>query len=172
MAETEGRKDDGGKDPWHLVPWDATRAIVKVLAFGAGKYSERNWEKGMAWSRCYSALLRHLTAWWEGEKADKETGYSHLWHAGCCVVFLIAYEIRGVGVDDRPLVERLRARYEPPDEPDARQYCDHLRAINTELVEALRDIENCDIYGPVGIAVLKTKARVAIAKAERGNSNE
>lgn len=47
-----------------------------------------------------------------------------------------------------------------------------LRAINADLVEALRDIEVCDIYGPVGIAVLKTKARVAINKAERGNSNE
>jgi hypothetical protein len=103
MTKLEGRKDDGGKDPWHLMPWDAARAIVKVLAFGAGKYNERNWEKGMAWSRCYSALIRHLTAWWEGEHTDPETGYSHLWHAGCCVVFLIAYEERGVGVDDRPV---------------------------------------------------------------------
>lgn len=98
----EGRKDDGGKDPWHLMPWDALRGISKVLAFGANKYAARNWEQGMAWSRCYSALMRHMTAWWEGEKADPETGYSHLWHAGCCILFLIAFEIRGKGEDDRP----------------------------------------------------------------------
>ena len=98
----EGRKDDQGKDPWGLAPWDAFRAIVKVLAFGAKKYAPRNWEKGMAWSRPYEALIRHMTAWWEGEKADPETGFSHLWHAGCCIVFLIAYELRGVGADDRP----------------------------------------------------------------------
>lgn len=98
----EGRKDDTGKDPWHLMPWDAARAVVHVLRFGAAKYSDRNWEHGMAWSRPFSALLRHMTAWWEGEKADPETGYSHLWHAGCCVMFLIAFEIRGAGVDDRP----------------------------------------------------------------------
>ena len=101
-AASEGRKDYKGKDPWHLAPWDAFRAIIKVLRFGAEKYAARNWEKGMAWSRPYGALIRHLTSWWEGEKADPETGYSHLWHAGCCVVFLIAYEIRGVGEDDRP----------------------------------------------------------------------
>jgi len=38
----------------------------------------------------------------EGEKADRQIGYSHLWHASACVLFLIAYEIRGVGEDDRP----------------------------------------------------------------------
>jgi len=103
---TEGRKDDIGKDPWRLFPWDAARAIVKVLAFGAGKYSERNWEKGMDWSRPFDACIRHMTAWWEGEKADPETGMSHLWHAGCCVMFLIAYELRGIGRDDRPGSEK------------------------------------------------------------------
>jgi Domain of unknown function (DUF5664) len=100
---TEGHKNDTGKDPWHLLPWDAVRAIVKVLAFGASKYSARNWEKGMAWSRPYAGLMRHMTAWWEGEPADPETGYSHLWHAGCCILFLIAYELRGRGHDDRPI---------------------------------------------------------------------
>lgn len=99
----QGVKFDDGKDPWDLVPYDAVRAIVKVLAFGAQKYAPRNWEKGMNWSRPYAALQRHLTAWWEGEKADPETGFSHLWHAGCCLFFLIAYELRGVGKDDRPL---------------------------------------------------------------------
>jgi hypothetical protein len=101
-ADTPAIKFDTAKDPWHLVPWDAVRAIVKILAFGANKYSERNWEKGMAWSRCYSALQRHLTSWWQREGNDPETGYSHLWHAGCCLFFLIAYEIRGIGADDRP----------------------------------------------------------------------
>lgn len=97
----EGRKDDQGKDPWHLMPFDALRCIVKVLMFGAGKYGSRNWEKGMAWSRPWDAAIRHLTAWNDGEHKDSETGFSHLWHAGCCVLFLIAYELRGIGEDDR-----------------------------------------------------------------------
>lgn len=98
----EGVKFDTDKDPWHLIPYDAVRGIAKVLAFGAKKYGDRNWELGMGWSRPFAALQRHLAAWWEGEKADPETGMSHLWHAGCCLFFLIAYELRGVGRDDRP----------------------------------------------------------------------
>jgi len=109
LAPSEGRKNDSGKDPWHLAPFDAFRAIVAVLRFGADKYAPRNWEQGMDWSRPFSAMQRHLTSWWEGEKADPETGMSHLWHVGCCAVFLIAYEIHKVGNDDRPSsVERRR----------------------------------------------------------------
>lgn len=98
-----GRKNDGGKDPWHLMPWDAVRCIVHILAFGAKKYSDRNWEDGMLWSRPFSACIRHLTSWWHQEGLDPETGCSHLWHAGCCILFLIAYELRSKGSDDRPL---------------------------------------------------------------------
>ena len=102
----DGRKDDQGKEPWHLAPWDAFRAIVEVMRFGADKYAPRDWEGGMAWSRLFAALQRHLTAWWEGDGKDPETGMSHLWHAGCCVVFLIAFEIRHIGTDDRPSTAR------------------------------------------------------------------
>jgi hypothetical protein len=102
MRVLEGRKDDAEKDPWDLVPWDAVRAVVKVLAFGARKYTPHNWAKGMAYSRLYAATMRHMVAWWEGEKTDPETGFSHLSHACCCVLFLLAYETRGVGSDDRP----------------------------------------------------------------------
>lgn len=98
----EGRKDDTGKDPWHLIPWDSIRCIVKILEFGAKKYSDRNWENGMMWSRPFSACIRHLTAWWEHDPGDPETGFSHLWHAGCCILFLITYELRHIGTDDRP----------------------------------------------------------------------
>ena len=41
-----------------------------------------------------------LVAFLFGE-LDTETGYSHLWHAACCLMFLIAYEARGSGTDDR-----------------------------------------------------------------------
>ena len=99
---TEGRKDDGEKLPWHLVAFDAVEAVVKVLRFGAAKYAPRNWELGMDWDRPFAACIRHLTAWWGREAADPETGFSHLWHAGCCIMFLIAYELRGVGKDTRP----------------------------------------------------------------------
>jgi hypothetical protein len=100
---SEGRKDDTGKLPYHLLPSDAIEEIVKVLDFGAARYAPRNWERGMAWSRPFSALMRHMWAWWRGQETDPETDYSHLAHAGCCVLFLLAYQLRRVGSDDRPI---------------------------------------------------------------------
>lgn len=97
-----GFKADAGKLPYHLLPPDAVEEILKVLEFGANKYAPRNWEKGMAWSRPFSALMRHMWAWWRGENADPETGLSHLAHAGCCILFLLGYELRKIGEDDRP----------------------------------------------------------------------
>jgi hypothetical protein len=56
----------------------------------------------MAWHRPFSAAMRHLWAWWKGEQADPETGLPHLAHAACCLMFLMAYEKRRIGEDDRP----------------------------------------------------------------------
>ena len=99
---TEGHKADTGKAPYHLIAPEMLEALAVVLDFGAAKYAPRNWEKGMSWSRPFSALMRHMWAWWKGEANDPETGYSHLWHACACLMFLVAYEQRGVGEDDRP----------------------------------------------------------------------
>jgi hypothetical protein len=98
----EGRKDDGHKAPYHLIAPELLEATARVLDFGANKYAARNWELGMYWSRPFAAMMRHMWAWWRGERADPETGMSHLWHAACCVMFLIAYEDRAAGTDDRP----------------------------------------------------------------------
>lgn len=104
-----GIKNDSGKERWDLFPWDAAREITKVLTKGAQKYSGRNWEKGMSYSRVYAALQRHLTSWYQlREENDPEWGLSHLAHAGCCVVFLLALRMRVLAggkvdrFDDRP----------------------------------------------------------------------
>lgn len=109
-----GRKDDHGKDRIELIPPELVFALARVLTFGANKYDDRNWERGMRWGRVFGAAMRHLWAWWGGQRPttrsflfgelDAETGFSHLWHAACCVTFLIAYEERGVGTDDRATV--------------------------------------------------------------------
>ena len=112
MSE-QGVKHDGGKLPWHLFPWDAGAAVVRVLQFGARKYADRNWEKGIPHSRTFSATIRHLTAWHEGEDNDPETGESHLAHAVCEVLFALAFELRGrADLDDRP--KRAALQTHPP----------------------------------------------------------
>lgn len=102
--ELGGRKYDKGKIRMELIPPELLEEVGKILTFGANKYSDRNWEAGLEWGRVYGALLRHLTSWWSGEDKDKETNESHLSHAACCLSFLIAYEQRGVGRDDRPCI--------------------------------------------------------------------
>ena len=98
----EGVKFDAGKLRLDLVPTDGILALAQVLTSGAEKYGERGWEKGMAWSRPYAALMRHLLAWWSGQDTDPESGHSHLWHVLTNAAFLVAYEQRGIGEDDRP----------------------------------------------------------------------
>jgi hypothetical protein len=100
-SQMKGRKDDQGKLPYDLIAPEFLEATAEILKFGAAKYEPRNWEDGMAWSRPYSALQRHMWAWWGGEDNDSETDMSHLWHAACCIMFLIAYEQRGIGEDNR-----------------------------------------------------------------------
>jgi hypothetical protein len=100
----EGVKFDDDKTPYELLPPELLHGVAQVLKFGAIKYSARNWELGMAWSRPFGALMRHMWAWWRGEDVDPETGMSHLWHAGCCIAFLMAYEERSIGADDRPVI--------------------------------------------------------------------
>jgi len=102
MSDEQGIKHDQDKIRMDLVPWDVVVEIAKILTFGAKKYADRNWEKGFNWSRVYGALMRHLTFWFQGQDADPETGRSHLAHAGCCLFFLLAFVLRGVGKDDRP----------------------------------------------------------------------
>ena len=103
----EGKKHDGEKVRMDLLPPEMETAVAAVLTFGAAKYGDRNWEKGMKWGRVYAAMRRHMNAWWAGEDNDPETGMPHTWHAACCVAFLIAYQSRGIGTDDRHKLEVL-----------------------------------------------------------------
>ena len=103
-----GIKLDSGKPRPELIAPSLITALATVLAFGARKYEDRNWEKGISYSRVFGAIMRHLWAWWSGVKTDSETGCSHLWHAACCIMFLIEFERRvgdltlPVALDDRP----------------------------------------------------------------------
>ena len=90
---TAGMKFDTGKLDYTLLPWDGVEEIVKVLEFGAQKYTRDNWKHvENAEVRYTAAAFRHLIAYNNGEKTDPETGLSHLAHASCCLLFLLALE--------------------------------------------------------------------------------
>ena len=89
----EGRKDDMDKLRWSLIPMGTMQEMVDVLEYGARKYGENNWKSvPQATQRYYDALMRHMDAWWRGERRDQETDRSHLAHAMCCVAFLLYLE--------------------------------------------------------------------------------
>jgi hypothetical protein len=100
-GECRKSAESASKPRLELLPVAALEQIAGALTFGAGKYGDHNWCRGARWGRYYAALLRHLFAWWSGENCDPETGLSHLAHAGACLLFLIEYETRGWGSDDR-----------------------------------------------------------------------
>ena len=93
-ATTGGRKFDGNKLEYGLIPPLALKAIVEILTIGAQKYERDNWKHVPDGKRRYfDAGMRHL---WDskcGEKYDEETNKSHLAHAICNLMFLLEKEL-------------------------------------------------------------------------------
>ena len=89
-----GRKFDGGKLEYGLLPPLALEETVKVLTFGAQKYERDNWKKVPDSKRRYfDAMERHIWAYKRGEQMDPESGIHHLAHAMCCLMFLYEHDI-------------------------------------------------------------------------------
>lgn len=95
-------KHDENKPQLDLLPVDPLIDIAKVLMKGKETYGRDNWRKGLAWSRCYAAALRHLFAWQSGETSDPETELNHLAHAACEILFLLEFSRTHNELDDRP----------------------------------------------------------------------
>lgn len=103
MAElVEGVKYDKDKARYDLIPPHVLDALADVYTMGAVKYADRNWEKGMAWGRIFSAINRHLWAFWSGEDIDKESGLPHTVHAAWGCFALTEYLRTRRAFDDRP----------------------------------------------------------------------
>lgn len=93
MTSTTGLKYDQSKPRFSLIPQNTLQPVIRVLEFGAQKYSENNWQQvPNAKARYFDAAHRHIDAWWSGEAIDSETNESHLAHAICCLMFLLSME--------------------------------------------------------------------------------
>jgi hypothetical protein len=121
-----GYRNDQGKPLYHLLPTDALAGVTDVLTFGAKKYAERNWEKGMSWSRCFNSMMRHAWAFWRGEDLDPESGLPHTDHLACNALFLAAYF-------RRPQVARF----------DDREHHAHAKLYAPAILDQLKDCTSC-----------------------------
>jgi hypothetical protein len=111
-----GTKHDQGKPRPELIPPSAINGAARVFAFGAKKYDDRNWEKGIDFSRLYGALLRHVNAFWDGQDKDDESGDDHLAHALCCLMMLYEHSTnpKYTEFDDRPgMIKFAGQEYKP-----------------------------------------------------------
>ncbi len=104
-ALAEGVKDDLGKIRYDLIPPDALEELARVYTFGAGKYADRNWEKGLLFSRVFGAMMRHAWLWFRGQDIDDGpggSGLNHLSSVAWCAFSLMAYQKRNMkDFDDR-----------------------------------------------------------------------
>lgn len=98
----QGQRKNEGKLRYDLIHPVANKGLVSVLTKGAEKYAERNWEKGMKWSKVIASLKRHLAAIEQGEDYDEETGELHADHLQANAHFLSSYYTIYPEGDDRP----------------------------------------------------------------------
>lgn len=114
------------KLPLHLWPDTASALGSLALLDGALKYGRGNFRAiGVRASIYVDAARRHLTAWFEGEDVDPDSGVPHLGHALACLAILVDADAAGKLNDDRqhpggyrklvdaltPHVERLKAMH-------------------------------------------------------------
>ena len=97
--KTVALKFDKDKLPIYLVEPVLIDEVAKVLKVGAEKYGEENWkEGGISQQRYYSAAMRHMLAYRDGEFCDPESGLMHLSHAACNLMFMLYKEGQGEGL--------------------------------------------------------------------------
>lgn len=88
VPENKAMRFNDDKLKWSLVDFESLEPLVKVLMFGAKKYSPDNWKKGLPTNEVCESLLRHVFAIMRGELFDKESGELHIGHVMANAMFI------------------------------------------------------------------------------------
>jgi hypothetical protein len=67
-----GLRFNSGKPRTDLLCPEALIGLSKVLGYGAKKYADHNWQKGMNWSIVIGCLLRHTFDLMAGKDIDSD----------------------------------------------------------------------------------------------------
>jgi hypothetical protein len=82
-----------GKPKWSLVHFPSLEPMVRVLEYGAAKYSTPeesgidNWKKPMDKKQILESAMRHLIRLMEDEELDSESHLPHVGHLMCNLLF-------------------------------------------------------------------------------------
>ena len=101
LGQKEAGRYDAGKIRHDLIPAWAIEEIAKVYTYGANKYDDNNWWKGMKWSKVMGPLERHYNKWKRGKIVDEESGCLHLAMVAWNAIALMCYQKNQLGTDNR-----------------------------------------------------------------------
>ncbi len=96
------QKDDRGKAPLEMLPFDALVEVARVMHYGAylaprpdgsKGYGRDNWRQCEDVNRYDGALLRHFKDRQGGETFDKDSKLCHRAHLACNALFALAIEM-------------------------------------------------------------------------------
>lgn len=91
------------KAPMSTVPAQVMLEIGLGMLEGARKYGRHNYRvAGIRNSVYYDAAMRHLTAWWEGQDTDPDSGMNHIVKALTTLTVLRDAMNNNMATDDRP----------------------------------------------------------------------
>jgi len=96
-----GERKNEGKLKWSLVPMKALEPLVRVLMFGAKKYDDHNWKKGLKYTETLESMQRHMNSFADGVDKDEESGIEHVGHIMCNAMFLSYMYLFRKDLDDR-----------------------------------------------------------------------
>ncbi len=92
------------KVPFHVIPSKPLLEVGLAMMEGGRKYGAHNYrEIGVRMSTYYDAAKRHLTAWWEGEDIDPDSGIHHVVKAMASLFVVRDGMHMGNCIDDRPI---------------------------------------------------------------------
>jgi hypothetical protein len=92
------REPSTGKGRHDLITPFGLNRVAKWYELGAEKYADRNWEKGMPFSRYTGSMFRHILGWMMG-KTDEDHLAAIAWNA---LAIMHHQELNEMEWDDMP----------------------------------------------------------------------
>lgn len=150
MSE-QGRKYDGGKLRYDLVPTLALEEVVKVITKGAEKYDDDNWKNvPEGRRRYYAASMRHTQEWKKGNPYDEEMGTHHIANAISNLMFILEKELQGWDdSSDEHLQEVEEDNIHPNEDISEDVLKNYVDTLNVKVVDGKFEVSPKLWYPPV-----------------------
>jgi hypothetical protein len=85
------REPENDRGRFDLISPIFLRRLAVLYERGALKYADRNWEKGMPFSRFFNSAMRHMNQFQEGHR-DEDHLIQAAWNLSCIVHLLVMIE--------------------------------------------------------------------------------